>query len=77
MCPVDATWVSFITPKIANADVNRLRGGHREQPSQGGRDIETVSVSAAEQAAAAVVPRPQAAVEAARVRFLARKAGRL
>ncbi|KAK9868473.1 hypothetical protein WJX84_008357 [Apatococcus fuscideae] len=77
VCPVDATWVSFITPKIANADVNRLRGGHREQPSQGGRDIETVSVSAAEQAAAAVVPRPQAAVEAARARFLARKAGRL
>ena len=73
---MDATWVNYITPKITNVDISRLRGGHQSQPQQPDLLTEpgpSADVSSSKTTAA---QRSQAAVEAARARFLARKAGR-
>ena len=76
VCPVDSTWVSLITPKIENADVYRLRGGQRQAQYNQELQSESHLDSSMQQSRAAAAARPQAAVDAARARFLARKAGR-
>ncbi|KAK9832232.1 hypothetical protein WJX74_003796 [Apatococcus lobatus] len=76
VCPVDATWVNYITPKITNADVSRLRGRHQLQHQQPGLTVAPMSSTDVEPSHAAAAQRSQAAVDAARARFLARKAVR-
>ena len=83
MCPVEGEWVQHLMPKLRNVDVQRLSGGastaaaveaaqHKEQAQAVG------SVAASTMAAnLAAQQKGQAVLDAAKARFLNRKAAKL
>ena len=75
VCPVERDWVADITAKVHDIDVERLSGG----TAAPGAAVALHDVPKATGASLASIGRPridQAAVDAAKARFAARKAAR-
>ncbi len=79
VCPVESDWVSMILPKLRNADVKRLSGGntaaaaaiataHQDLPAA---DAVAVAVQSG------IARKDQVTVDAARARYLNRKATKI
>jgi ATP-dependent RNA helicase DHX8/PRP22 len=77
VCATRADWVAEILPKLLSADVRKLSGGHARK-GPGGGEAEAGGVGPAGGAAQPQGPdvrrNDDRAVDAARARFLARKA---
>lgn len=79
VCPVDSAWVDALLPKLTNVDVARLSGGETgaraKAAAEAGEEAGAGAAAACRGDTAAAERRNDAAaVEAARKRFLARKA---
>lgn len=79
VCPVEPDWVSMILPKLRNADVKRLSGGdtaaaaaiataHQDLPAA---DAVAVAVQSG------IERKDQVTVDAAKARYLNRKAAKM
>ena len=80
VCPIKAEWVEDVLPKLRDIDVERLSGGATTVAAAHRAEAAEQLQAAAEKAHGLVgVPRKsdQSAVDAARDRFLARKASRV
>ncbi len=74
VCPVEGRWVAeWVLPKLQGVDVNRLSGGNTGADSIN-TDEQLKEKEGKKEAAAALKRNDSAAVDAARARFLARKA---
>lgn len=78
VCPVEGTWVAMVLPKLQGVDTARLSGGATREKAKAEeeRRIEEGKSKAEKGAPSAAAERrnDNAAVDAARARFLARKA---
>lgn len=78
VCAVEGDWVSEITDRLHEVDVERLSGGPSSAaPMAHTNAVAAPSVGVATTTAAGQARVNQAAVEAAKARFAARKAARL
>ena len=76
VCPVEEDWVAMILPKLRNVDVKRLSGGATAAVATANQDAPAAdSVAVAVQSG--IARRDQVTVDAARARYLNRKAAKV